>query len=145
MTNDTIRNKNLYKIFLSIIKFLPITTALIQMLGLYLNAIGITSSVLACVGGASFLFIGLLFIMSYIFRFCYLYRIPLWYITTIGILNLLRYFGLIPIPLETLYRIYTFISGTCISLFVGFMYKNRHNPKIDHIKQLCENYAECCK
>jgi hypothetical protein len=145
MTNDTIRNKNLYKIFLSIIKFLPITLALIQMLGLYLNAIGITSSVLACFGGASFLFIGLLFIMSYIFRFCYLYRIPLWYITIIGILNLLRYFGLIPIPLETLYRIYAFISGTCISLFVGFMYNNRKNPKIDHIKQLCENYAECCK
>lgn len=145
MTNDTIRNKNLYKIFLSIIKFLPMTLALIQMLGLYLNAIGITSSVLACFGGASFLFIGLLFIMSYIFRFCYLYRIPLWYITIIGILNLLRYFGLIPIPLEALYRVYTFISGTCISLFVGFMYKNRNNPKIDHIKQLCENYVKCCE
>ena len=145
MTNDTIRNKNLYKIFLSIIKFLPITLALIQMLGLYLNAVGITSSILACVGGASFLFIGLLFIMSYLFRFCYLYRIPLWYIIIIGILNLLRYFGCIPIDLKSYYRICMIITGLFISLFVGFMYRNRNNPKIDHIKQLCENYSNCCK
>lgn len=143
--NDTIRNKNLYKIFLSLVKFLPMILAIFQMVGLYYNAQGISTHILSCLGGTSFLFIALLFIVSYIFRFCYLYRIPLWYIATIGLLKILRTIGVIPVDLEMLYRIYTFISGICIGLFVGFMYKNRKNPKIDHIKQLCENYANCCK
>lgn len=141
---DSLRNKNLYKIFLSTLKFLPMILAVIQMICLLLNYLGISAYILINIGGTSFLFIGMLFMMSYLFRFCYLYRIPLWYMFIIGIIGILRNIGFIPITLEMLCRIYAFISGICISLFVGFMYNNRKNPKIDHIKQLCENYAECC-
>lgn len=143
--NDLIRNKNLYKIFLSLLKFLPMILSIIQIILTSLNYLGISCTFLTYIGGSSLLFIGLLFMMSYIFRFCYLYRIPLWYITIIGILNLLRYFGCIPIDLESYYRICMAITGIFISLFIGYKYKNRKNPKIDHIKQLCENYANCCK
>lgn len=144
MTNDTVRSKNLYKTFLSILKFIPSTLSIVQIIGLLLNYIGVSNSILTCFGGASFLFVGLLFIMSYIFRFCYLYRIPLWYTTIIISLNLFRNLGLIPIALILFYRICLIVTGIFISLFVGYMYINRNNPKIDHIKQLCESYAECC-
>ena len=142
---DFIRNKNLYKIFLSILKFMPATLALIQMVCLLLNHLGLSAYILINLGGTSFVFIGMLFMMSYLFRFCYLYRIPLYYISIIGVVGILRNLGFIPIELEILYRIYVFITGLFISLFVGFMYRNRNNPKIDHIKQLCENYSNCCK
>ena len=145
MTNEPIRNKNLYKIFLSILKFMPSLLALVQIGGLLCNYFCISNLVLTCFGGSSLLFIVLLYIMSYIFRFCYLYRIPLLYVTFIVLMNLLRCFGCIPIDVESYYRICTAITGIFISIFIGYKYKNRHNPKIDHIKQLCENYAECCK
>jgi hypothetical protein len=143
--NDLIRNKNLYKIFLSLLKFLPMILSIIQIILTSLNYFGISCTILTYIGGSSLLFIGLLFMMSYIFRFCYLYRIPLWYITIIGILNLLRYFGYISIDLELYYRLCMIITGIFISLFIGYKYKNRKNPKIDHIKQLCENYVNCCE
>lgn len=145
MTNETVRNKNLYKIFLSVLKFMPSLLALVQIGGLLCNYFGISNLVLTCFGGSSLLFIVLLYIMSYIFRFCYLYRIPLWYVTFIVLMNLLRYFGCIPIDLESYYRVCMTVTGIFISLFIGYKYKNRKNPKIDHIKQLCENYANCCK
>ena len=124
---------------------MPATLALIQMVCLLLNHLGLSAYILINLGGTSFVFIGMLFMMSYLFRFCYLYRIPLYYISIIGVVGILRNLGFIPIELEILYRIYVFITGLFISLFVGFMYRNRNNPKIDHIKQLCENYSNCCK
>lgn len=146
MSNETVRNKNLYKIFISLLKFIPMILALVQIIGLTLTYCGISSMLLSCFGGSSIIFIGMLFMMSYIFKFCYLYRIPLWYITVIIILNILRLTGLIPIDLIMFYRILALISGIFISLFIIYMYKNRNKPKVDHIKQLCENYAECnCK
>ena len=142
---DSLRNKNLYKIFLSVLKFLPSILSIIQMICLLLNYLGISAYMLINIGGTSFIFIGMLFMMSYLFRFCYLYRIPLWYMVVVGIMGILRNLGFIPIDLEILYRMYAIISGIFISIFIGYKYKNRHNPKVDHIKQLCESYAECCK
>ena len=63
--------------------------------------------------------------------------------TFIGILNILRYLNCIPIELEFLYRVYLIFSGVFLTIFIGFMYKNRNNPKVDPIKHLCENYCDC--
>ena len=144
MNNDLLR-KNLYKIFLSSVKFLPIVLAGFQIALTTCNYLGISAPIITYIGGSSFIFIVLLFIISYVFQFCYLYRIPLWYITVLGIINVMRHFGCIPVDIYIYYQIVAIITGIFISLFIYYMYKNRHNPKIDHIKQLCENYAECCK
>ena len=42
-----------------------------------------------------------------------------------------------------MYRIYFIITGLVIVLFIFIMYKNRNNPKVDPIKQLCETYCDC--
>ena len=138
-------NKSLYKIFLNIVKYLPMTLALFQIVLTTLNYFGIAAIGLTYLGGSSVLFVALLYIISYVFKYCYLYRIPLWYITLILFLGMLRTFGLLPLDLLDLYRLYTIISGLFTLLFIGYAYKNRNNPnnKIDYIKDLCERYCKC--
>jgi hypothetical protein len=143
MNIKLIENKNLYKIFLSIVKYTPMTIAITHVTALVIHYLGLTSAVLACLGGVSILFIILLYIMSYVFKFCYLYRVPLWYVTATLIINILRSVGIITLELIPLYRLYAIIFGIFLVIFVIYMYKNRNNPKVDYIKQLCDTYCGC--
>ena len=145
MNIELLRNKYLYKIFLAVLKYIPMVLGILNIISTLLNLIGVRSVLLSYVGGTSFIFIGLLYIMSYLFNFCYLYRIPLYYLTSIIIINIFRTFGFLPIDLIYLYRIHAIILGIFMSLFIIYMYKNRNNPNknIDHIKELCKRYG-CC-
>lgn len=143
MNTKLIENKNLYKIFLSVIKYTSITIATIHVIASILHYIGITTNLLACFGGVSILFIILLYIISYVFKFCYLYRVPLWYITTTMLINIFRSIGILTLDVLWMYRLYAIIFGLFVVVFVICMYKNRKNPKVDYIKQLCQTYIEC--
>ena len=143
MNNAILRNKQLYKLFISIIRYTPMTISVCHIISLIFNYFGIKLIFLAALGGTSILFIGILYLISYIFNFCYLYRISLYYSTTMVILYVIRSFGFLPIDLEILYRVYAIIAGFFISLFVYYKYKNRNNKNIDHIKELCKRYG-CC-
>lgn len=143
MNSEILRNKQLYKIFISIIRYTPMILAINHLLSLVLNYLGIELLLLSALGGTSLVFIGILYLISYVFNFCYLYRVPLWYNTVIIIMYVIRSFGFLPIDLEILYRVYAIIAGFFISLFVYYKYKNRNNKNIDHIKELCKRYG-CC-
>ena len=78
---------------------------------------------------------------SYVFRFCHLYRIPLYYITVITVIASLDSFIGIPFDTLTLYRIYTLITGISIITYIIYVYKNRNKPKIDHLKQICDDFC----
>jgi hypothetical protein len=143
MNTKLIENKNLYKIFLSTVKYIPMLITILHLITLICNYYGLSIPLLAWFGGISVMFVILLYIMSYIFRFCYLYRIPLKYITSILILNMLRSIGLLPLDIINLYRLYVFIFGIFLVVFIIYMYKNRNNPKVDYIKQLCDTYCGC--
>jgi hypothetical protein len=45
--------------------------------------------------------------------------------------------------METIWRIYAIITGAFMTSWIIIWYKNRNNPKIDHIKQLCDSYSDC--
>lgn len=143
MVNQTVGSKNLYKLFLSIIKFIPSLLALTKILGLILGYCGITSFWITCVGGTSVLMLILLYIISSIFRFCVIHRLSLHYVSVITIITIFAYYFEIPIVSGSLIYILAIITGIFIISYVILMYTNRKNPKIDHIKQLCENYAKC--
>jgi hypothetical protein len=142
MNTKLIENKILYKLFLSIIKFTPIIITIVHTVALILHYVGIPSTLLSCFGGISILFLIILYIISYVFKFCYLYRVPLWYVTVIVLVNVIQLLG-VGITTINLYRIYTIIFGFFLIVFIIYMYKNRKNPKIDHIKQLCDKYIDC--
>lgn len=142
---STIGNKKLYKIFLSFIKFIPNGLALLQIINLILSYFEIHTFLITCIGGTSITLLILLYLISFIFKFCGLYRLSLNYVTTVTVLTIIDYYIGIPLNSDTLYYLYTIVSGVFITLWVWFFYKNRNNPKIDYIKQLCEKYNCLCK
>lgn len=141
MIENTLRNKRLYKIFLSIIKYIPNILAITKIIGLLLGYIGIHSFFLTCIGGTSITLLVILYLISIIFRFCGLYRLSLNYVTLITSLTIFDWYVGISLSVESLYFLYASISGVFISLWVWIFYKNRKNPKVDHIKGLCERYV----
>lgn len=140
--DNTLVNKKLYKLFISIIKYVPNILALLQIISLILSYFSISSFVLTCLGGTSIIFLIILYLISFIFRFCGLYRLSLNYIATIIGLTTIDYY--IGIPLSTLgiYQLYAVITGVFIISWIVYWYTHRNNPKIDYIKQLCDNI--CC-
>lgn len=145
MFENTI-NKELYKIFLIIIKFIPNILALTKVISLILSYCKITSFVLTCTFGTSIIFIILLYLISIIFRFCGTHRLSLHYVTLITGLSIIDYYIGLPLSNVSLYYLYSIITGIFITLWIYIWYKNRNNPKIDYIKQLCDNYTDCdCK
>lgn len=138
-------NKHIYKLFLGVTKYTPTILALTQIIGLVLNYFGIKSDLISCFGGVSIIFIILLFIMSYVFKFCYIFRIPLYYMIIITIINIMDYIIVFPITTLILFRLHTIIIGIFLLAFVYCMYKNRNKPKIDYIKQFCERYNCNCE
>ena len=142
MIENALGSKRLYKIFLSIIKYVPNILALLKIISLILNYFGTTSFFLTCFGGTSIILLVILYLISFIFRFCGLYRISLNYVSIITGISIIDYYWQIPINMLEIYELYFAITGVFITLWIWFFYKNRNNPKIDHIKQLCDNI--CC-
>jgi len=142
MNNATV-NKTYYKIFLSYIKYIPNILALIQIICLILSYLKVTSFALTCIGGTSIIFIFLLYIISYVFQFCGTHRISLHYVSLITGLTIFDWYIGIPLNVEALYTLYTFITGAFMISWIVIWYRNRKNPKIDHIKRLCDNYVDC--
>lgn len=142
MSNTTV-NKTYYKIFLSYIKYVPNLLAIIQILCLILSYLKVTSFVLTCIGGTSIIFILLLYGISYVFQFCGTHRFSLHYVSIITGLTIFDWYVGIPLNIEALYILYAIITGVFMTSWIIIWYKNRKNPKIDHIKQLCDSYSDC--
>lgn len=136
-------SKNLYKIFLVFTKYLPITLALVFIANLFCNYYKIQIPILSYIGGVSFTFIGLLYLIAEVFKFCHLFKIPLHYVTIGNLIGIIDSYGMIPVDNVIMGRVYFLITGIALITYIWFMYKNRNKPKIDHIKQLCDNYCDC--
>lgn len=134
-------NKNLYRIFLNIVKVVPNILAVIKILNLLLNYLKISSFPLTCLGGTSIITLGILYLISYIFKFCGTHRISLHYTTLIYTLTIIDYYIGIPLNISNLYYLYSIITGIFMISWIIVWYKNRNNPKIDHIKQFCDRYT----
>jgi hypothetical protein len=142
MNNPNI-NKRLYKILLSFVKYIPITLSIIFIIQNFLVYANITNHILLYLGGSSCIFIVLLYLLSWVFQFCYLYRIPLHYVVVSNIIGMLDSVFRFPISNIGMLRIYFILFGITLIVYIWLMYKNRNKPKIDPIKQLCETYCDC--
>ena len=140
---NTIRNKNLYKIFIILIKYIPNLLAIFKLIGLVLGYLEVSSFFITCIGGTSLILLVLLYLISFIFRFCGLYRLSLHYVTCITGLSIIDWYVGIPLSDINIYYLYTIISGVFIIAWIIYWYTHRNNPKVDHIKSLCDNYADC--
>lgn len=138
MTNhNNFLSKNLYKIFLSVVKYIPITLLLIKITSTILNLLSIHLIVLTYIGGTSVIFLILLYLISFVFNYCYLYKMPLYYMTAMDL------FIIISTPLLSainIYRIIFITFGIFMVGYIAYAYINRNN-KTDYIKDLCIKYC----
>lgn len=140
---DTLRNKNVYKIFLSLIKYVPTLLAILQIVSLCLSYAGITSFLVTCLSGTSIVFLILLYLIAEVFRFCGLYKISLNYVSIVTLLTIFDWYFKFPLDIADRYIMYAFITGVFIVTWIIYWYTHRNNPKVDHLKQLCDKYTDC--
>lgn len=140
-TSNAYVNKRLYKIFLSVLKYTPIILFLIFIIGFILNFFGIPAILLNFIGGTSIMFLILLYILSYVFKFCYLFRIPLHYITIVNLISTIDTIFAIPLSTIILLELNFILAGIALVLYIYFAYKNRNSKKVDPIVELCKRYC----
>ena len=143
--DNTYLNKTLYKLFLIAIKYIPLIIAMVFVTSITCNYFGYSVPLLSYFGGACYIFIGLLYLISFVFKFCILHRIPLHYVTIGNVFGILTKYCSFSLSTLTMFRIYFILTGIMAIVYIWFMYKNRNKPKVDPIKQLCESYFKCHK
>lgn len=139
--NNTLGNKNLYKIFIIIAKYIPYLMAIIQILEIIFNYLKISCMWLSFFGGCSIGVVILLFLISFVFRFCVIHRLPLYYTSSVYLLRLIDITIGIPLTNIMFLRLHFIIMGIALLIYGILLYKYRNNPKVDHIKTLCDNYC----
>ena len=113
--------KDKYKLFLIVVKVIPMLMALIFFLNTFLSYFGIevkAFNYIACIG---FLPIVTFYALSYLLHFCEYHRIFLHYILIVNSLSLYDDYVDIPVDNFTMFKIYNII--TIISLFLILYFK----------------------
>ena len=135
-------SKKVYKLFLGLVKFTPIALLLINILGITCNYFLVSIPILAFLGGTSLPFLVILYLIASVFKYCYLYKMPLYYLTGMDALIM---FSKLVLPIVDLYRIIFITFGIFMIVYIAYAYLTRNNPnrKIDYIKDFCERYCNC--
>ena len=113
---NSLRNKDLYKIELYLLKVMPMLLAAIYLINTVLSYYDIVLPALSYIGGLSFIPLLFMYISSYVFRFCSYHRMFLHYIVINDLINLIDYYYTLPISDWELLILHMSIAG--ISLFI---------------------------
>ena len=92
-------NKGLYKATLIVLKIIPMSLALCDILNTALYCFGIDVQFLSYIGGVSFLTMIFLYLASYVFRFCIYHRLFLHYVLVNNIISIIDYKYKIGLPI----------------------------------------------
>lgn len=104
-------NKHLYKIKLWLLKILPFVLSLFVFIDLILGCINITIPIITYIGSVGLISLLFLYVSSYVFKFCKWHRVPLHYIATTEIFNLIDYWFLPHITNHIILIVYCLIFG----------------------------------
>ena len=122
----SLKSKRLYKIFLYLLKIIPMLIALCDMLNTTFWLLGIDLWWLSYIGGISLLSIIFLYISSYVFDFCVYHRMFLHYILINNIISTIDYYYEIGIG----GIVYLIILGVFIFLLLYFHQKETKNNRV---------------
>lgn len=109
-------DKLLYKIELYLVKIIPMIYALLSLLNTTLSYFNIDVVVLSYIGSVSFVTLLLLYVTSYVFKFCEYHRIFIHYTTITWVLNIIDLYIGIPVSDIVYLGIQLIVAG--ISLFI---------------------------
>lgn len=124
-------NKLYYKLFIIILKYIPMVIALCYVLNTVTAMLGIYIEPLSNIAGMSLLTWIFLYIATYVFRFCIYHRMFLWYILVDDLLNIVDYYYELPIETGNLLMIHNSIIGIFLFIILGIYVKNhkKHTSK----------------
>lgn len=126
---NSLRNKDLYKIELYLLKVMPMLLATIYLVNTVLSYYDIIIPVLSYIGGLSFIPLVFMYISSYVFRFCSYHRMFLHYIVVNDLINLTDYYYTLPISDWELFILHMSIAG--VSLFIIlYLYVKSHSKNV---------------
>lgn len=129
MEVNSLRNKDLYKIELYLLKVMPMLLATIYLVNTVLSYCDIVVSVLSYIGGLSFIPLVFMYISSYVFRFCSYHRMFLHYTVINDLINLTDYYYTLPISDWEFLILYMSIAG--VSLFIIlYLYVKGHSKNV---------------
>lgn len=110
-----LRNKQ-YKLFLIMLKYIPMLIALIYTLNTFAAFMGIDIPAANNIAGISLLTWIFMYIATVVFKFCVYHRMFLYYILVVDIVNIIDYYIGIPVSDFQLLMLHSIIIG--ISLFI---------------------------
>ena len=114
-----------YKLFLYLLKIIPIIIAGISLANTVLSLYNIDIPFLSYIGGISFLTLIFIYFASFVFRFCIYHRIFIYYIAINNVFNLLDYIYYFDIDSREYISIHLIIAA--ITLFIALYFKLRHD------------------
>ena len=109
-------NKLLYKLTLQIFKIIPMIYALLGLLNTVLSYFDINVDILSYIGSVSLITLVLLYMISYVFKFCEYHRMFIHYTTVTWVLNIIDLY--IEIPVSNFCYLGIQLIIACISLFI---------------------------
>ena len=92
-----LKSKNLYKLLIVMLKYIPMIISLFYLINTITAFIGIDIPILSTISGMSLLTWIFMYIATIVFNFCSYHRIFLYYILIVDIINITDYYSGIPI------------------------------------------------
>lgn len=130
LAEEGLRSKFWYKLFLLGIKYYPSICILSEIGYSLCEYFRVNSILFTFFGGCTLIGLLLLYVASYVFRFCYLYRLSLHSILLVNVLALYDSFIGIPITDLNMLRVYLVILLIGLLSFIKFKVRDaRHNKK----------------
>lgn len=125
---DSKINKLYYKLFIVILKYIPIIIALCYVLNTITAVLGIYIEPLSNIAGVSLLTWAFLYVATYVFKFCVYHRLFLWYILIDDLLNIVDYYCELPIETCNLLMIHNSIIGIFLFIMLYLYVKSYKRP-----------------
>lgn len=126
MVKEENLNRSLHKLLLVILKYTPIVNALGCLLNTVFGYFNIDLQVLSYICSMSLTTWLFIFVASIVFKFCFWYRMLLYYILVMDIISIIDYY--IGIPLSDFNLLILYLTITGITLFI-LLYNHVKNTK----------------
>ena len=137
-------NKYLYKIEIWLLKIIPFILSIFYLINSILVTIGHPVYILFLISDVSVIPLLFLYISSFVFKFCTWHRIPLYYIATVELFNLIDHWWLPHVTNHIILIIYCLLFGIFAITFGLLKYLNSNKMHISDVAKEVEtlNYIQ---
>ena len=130
---ENLKSKTLYKVFLILLKALPVFLALTFVINSVLAYHNIDVYTLSYIGGISFMPLLFIYMATYVFKFCTCHRIFLHYTLLSNILSVYDYY--IGIPLSNITMLTIYLLGFFLALIIVLLLHLKHIKNVTKINK----------